>query len=247
MVALSAAMDARSITALKLIRTAGGLSTVCFIGSIMAVITSITLPTTMDALSAATTELQGGAFVRGRRGGSLCAAVLGPFVRAIEAVDVTVTGPQARNANRVVAPKRCTAAGGGRAGGLVAGIVTVCLIVAHEGGRHTLAVRAAEFRVCALPGRTVLLINSILTVGFSITAPVARYTLVKTVCTTELRRFTCFSRAGTRKFVCAVSTVICTIAHPSHCDTFPYSTLELVGSTCCECICLNKGAEEKQQ
>lgn len=59
MVALAAAMDAGAITAFKLIRTTGGSSTVSFIRSIVTVSSSITLPATMDALSAATAELQG--------------------------------------------------------------------------------------------------------------------------------------------------------------------------------------------
>ncbi len=42
--------------------------------------------------------------------------------------------------------------------------------------------------------------------------------------------------AGTRKFICAISTVICAIAHPSDCDAFAIPTLELLASTCCQCI-----------
>lgn len=106
----------------------------------------------MDALSTATAELQGGALMNGSSGGSLCAAVLGPLIRAVGAVHVTVAGPQARYANTVVALEGCRGAGGGRAGGLVTAIVTVRLIVTHKGGGHALAVPAAEFIVCALPG-----------------------------------------------------------------------------------------------
>lgn len=83
-------------------------------------------------------------------GRSRCTTVLGPLVRAVGAVGVTVAGPQARDANSVVAPEGGAAAGDGRARGLVAAVVTVRLVVTHEGGRHALAVPAAELGVCAL-------------------------------------------------------------------------------------------------
>lgn len=182
----------------------------------------------------------------GSRVRRLCTTVLGPLVRAVGAVSVTVTGPQAGNANGVVALERCSTAGDSWAGGLVAAVVTVCLVVTHEGGRHALAIPAAELCVCALLWRTALFISSVITVSFSITAPGARYTLVKAVPTAELCWPTCFAHAGTRKFICAVSTVVRAITHPSGRDAFPIPTLELPGSTCCQCICLNDGAEEKQ-
>lgn len=76
--------------------------------------------------------------------------VLGPLVRAVGAVGITVASPQAWDANGVVALEGCGAAGEGWTGGLVAAVVTVRLIIAHEGGRHTLATAAAELIVCAL-------------------------------------------------------------------------------------------------
>lgn len=126
------------------------LTAVSFVRPVEAVSSSVTLPAAVDALSAATAELQGRALVGGSGVGSLCATVLGPLVRAVGAVGVAVAGPQARNADGVVAPEGRGAAGDGRAGGLVAAVVTVRLLVAHEGGRHTLAVPAAELGVCAL-------------------------------------------------------------------------------------------------
>lgn len=42
--------------------------------------------------------------------------------------------------------------------------------------------------------------------------------------------------ATTRKFICAISTVVCAITDPSNCDAFPIATLEQLGSTCCQCI-----------
>lgn len=83
-------------------------------------------------------------------GGPLCTTVLGPLVRAVGAVGITVAGPQPRDAHSVVALEGRRGAGNRRAGGLVTAVVTVCLVIAHEGGRHTLAVRAAKLCVCAL-------------------------------------------------------------------------------------------------
>ncbi len=87
----------------------------------------------MDALSAATAELQGGALVGGSGVRFHCTTVLGPLVRAVGAVGVTVAGPQARDANSVVALEGRGAAGDGRAGGLVAAVVTVRLVITHKG------------------------------------------------------------------------------------------------------------------
>lgn len=246
-VALTATMDTSAITTLKLIGTAGGVSTVSFIRLVQAVSFSIALPATMDALSAATAELQGGALMSGSRGGSLCATVLGPLVGAVGAVGVTVAGPQARYTNSVVALEGPSVTGDRRAGGLVTAVVTICLVVTHEGGGHALAVPAVELIVCALFERTALFISSILTVSFPIAAPGAGDTLVQTVQAAEFCRPTRFRRTGTRKLICAISTVVCAITHPSDRDAFPIPALELLRSTCCKCICLKEGAEEKQQ
>lgn len=126
------------------------LTTVSFVRSIEAVGSSIALPASMDALSAATAELQGRAVMSHRGVRFLGTTVLGPLVRAVGAVGITVASPQAWDANGVVALEGCGAAGEGWTGGLVAAVVTVRLIVAHEGGRHTLATAAAELIVCAL-------------------------------------------------------------------------------------------------
>lgn len=88
----------------------------------------------MDALPAAAAELQRRALVKGSRVGRLRAAVLGPLVGAVGAVGVAVAGPQAGDADGVVAPEGCGAAGDGRAGGLVAAVIAVGLVVAHKGG-----------------------------------------------------------------------------------------------------------------
>lgn len=179
--------------------------------------------------------------------GRLRTTVLGPLVRAVCAVSVAVAGPQAGDTNGVVALEGRGAAGDAWAGGLVAAVITVRLVVTHEGRRHALAIPAAELGVCALPWCTAVFISSILTVSFSITAPGAWYTLVKAVRAAELCRSARFGHAGTRKFISAVSAVVRAVTHPSRRYTFPIPTLELPGSTCCQCICLQDGAEEKQQ
>lgn len=123
-----------------------------FIGAIKAVGSSVTLPAAVDALPATTAELQRGAPMSRRSGQTLGAAVLGPLVRAVQAVGVSVAGPEARNTDGVVALEGRGAAGDAGAGRLVAAVVAVGLVVAHERGRHALAVGAAELGVCALLG-----------------------------------------------------------------------------------------------
>lgn len=127
-------MNTGAIAAFKLIRTAGGASAASFIRPIQAVCVSITPPAAVDALSAPTVELQGVALVNGRGDRALRAAVLRPLVRAIETVTVAIAGPQARNAHGVVALEGCGAAGDGWAGGLIAAVVAVRLVVALERG-----------------------------------------------------------------------------------------------------------------
>lgn len=231
MVALVAAVDARTVAAFKLIRTTGGMSTAGFIGSIEAVSVSVTLPADMDALPAATLIFLGGALVDGGAGGGPRGAVLGPLVRAVGAVRVAVAGPQLGHTNGVVALEGRGAAGDRRAGGLVAAVITVLVFVTHEGRGDALAGLAAKLGVCALFGSTVLFIISIHAVSFSITAPGARYAQGDAACAPELCWFARFGHAVTGKFICAVSAVICPIAHPHGCDAFPIPTLELPGLT----------------
>lgn len=109
------------------------LTAASFVRSIQTVSISITLPAAVDALPAATAELQGMALARGDRHGGFGVAALGPLVRAVGAVDVAVAGPQARDADAVVALEGCRAAGDGRAGGLIAAVVAVLIFVTHEG------------------------------------------------------------------------------------------------------------------
>lgn len=106
----------------------------------------------MDALSASAVELLRRALQSGGSCLSLLFTVLRPLVGAVEAIGVTIAGPQAGNANSVVALERRRAAGDDWTGNLIAAIVTVCVFVAHEGGGNALAVLAAELRVCTLLG-----------------------------------------------------------------------------------------------
>lgn len=43
--------------------------------------------------------------------------------------------------------------------------------------------------------------------------------------------------AGSRKLICAVSTVVCAVTRPPGRDAFPVPALELVGSTCRQRVC----------
>lgn len=104
----------------------------------------------MNALATAATELQGRALMSRDGLWSLRTAVAGPLVGAIGAVDISVAGPQAWHANGVVTLEGRGAAGDGRARCLVAAIVAVCLVVAHEGGRHALTAPAAELGLWTL-------------------------------------------------------------------------------------------------
>lgn len=126
------------------------LTAVDFVRAIAAVGSPVALPAAVDALPVAATELQRRALMSGSGVRRRRATVLGPLVGAVGAVGVAVAGPQAGHAHAVAAPEGRGAAGGGAAGGLVAAVVAVRLLVAHEGGRHALTVRAAELPVRAL-------------------------------------------------------------------------------------------------
>lgn len=93
---------------------------------------AVALPGAVHALAAGAVELQRRA---GRSGGGPRprGAVLRPLVRAVGAVGVAVARPQTRHALGVVALEGAGAAGGRRAGGLVAAVFAVVLLVAHEG------------------------------------------------------------------------------------------------------------------
>lgn len=96
----------------------------------------------MDALAAATPELQSGAALGPYT--ALGATVGGPLVRPVATVHVAVTRPQAWDTGGAVTPEGGGAAGDGGAGQLITAVVTVRLIVTHKRGRDALARPAPE-------------------------------------------------------------------------------------------------------
>lgn len=130
----------------------GGLfTTVVFIRSVDTVEASIALPAAMDALPAATAELHGGALVRRDGAGPRRPTLAGPLVRTVGAVGVAIAGPQPRHAHGVVALEGGGTAGCGGTRRLIAAVVAVGLVVAHERRGHALPAGAAELGAGALP------------------------------------------------------------------------------------------------
>lgn len=133
--------DTGAITTLILIRVAGDTNAVGFVRLVNAVSLSIAPPDDREALSTVTVEFRGRALASRT---ALCSAVLRPLVRAIRAVDVAVTDPQAGNTGPICALEPHSTAGDGRAGSLVAAVITIIHVITHRGGRHALAVSAAK-------------------------------------------------------------------------------------------------------
>ena len=126
------------------------LTTSCFIRSIEAVGASVTLPAAVDALPAAAGELQVRTLMSGNSNRCLrSSAAQRPLIGAVGAVHVSVAGPQTRHADGVVALEGGRAAGDRRTGRFITAIVTISLIVTHEGRRYALTTPAAKLCVRA--------------------------------------------------------------------------------------------------
>lgn len=158
-VALAATVDAGAICTLEFVGPAGGRHAVLLVRLVLAVGTAVTDPAAVNALAAATVELQGGTGAATRGRGSVAApTVLWPLIRAILTVLVPVTGPQAGDAGRGVAAELGRPTRGGLAVGLVRAIQAVLVLVTHELLGDALAIPAAELVRGARLGGTALLI-----------------------------------------------------------------------------------------
>lgn len=110
---------------------------------VVAVEASVAPPAAVNTLSTATQEVVTPAdrlrlLTRAGR------TVLGPLVGPVGAVGVPVAGPEPRHTHGVIALEGAGAAGGNGTRLLVAGVVTVRVLIADERLRHTLAAATAK-------------------------------------------------------------------------------------------------------